>query len=150
MSGTPGRILAVDLGDRRLGLALSDGLGITAQPAGTLTSHGRAKDVREVRELVKQRGVVQVVIGDPLHLSGKVGARAEQARSFAQALASSLSGVDVELWDERLTTAQVERELIVANVSRRKRRQVVDSLSAVLILQSYLDARSAHGMDRAP
>ena len=145
MSETPGRILALDLGERRLGLAISDGLGVTAQPVEKLSSHGRARDVRQVRDIVEQRGVVKMLIGDPLHLSGRIGARAEHARRFATSLAAVLQGVEVELWDERLTTAQIEREMIAGNVSRRRRREVVDSLSAVLILQSYLDARSVRG-----
>ena len=146
MSEIPGRILALDLGERRLGLAISDALGVTAQPVGKLQSLGRARDVRQVRDVVEQRGVVKVVVGDPRHMSGEIGARAEHARRFAASLETMLPGVDVELWDERLTTAQIEREMIAANVSRRKRREVVDSLSAVLILQSYLDARSVRGI----
>jgi putative Holliday junction resolvase len=145
VSETPGRILALDLGERRLGLAISDGLGVTAQPVEKLQSLGRARDVRQVRDIVEQRDVVKVLIGDPLHLSGAIGARAEHARRFAASLAAVLPGVEVELWDERLTTAQIEREMIAGNVSRRRRREVVDSLAAVLILQSYLDARSARG-----
>jgi len=145
VSETPGRILALDLGARRLGVAISDGLGVTAQPIGNLTSQGRAKDVRQVRDLIERHEVVKVLIGDPLHLSGAIGARAQHARRFARALSAAFPGMEVELWDERLTTAQVEREMIASNVSRRKRREVVDSLSAVLILQSYLDARAVRG-----
>jgi putative Holliday junction resolvase len=143
------RILALDLGDARIGLALSDPLGITAQPAGIIKASGIDRDVRRVSELVRKHGVDRVVVGYPLHLSGRVGTRAEEANAFAERLREALPGLAVEMWDERLTTAQAEREMIADNVRRRKRRQMVDSLAAVLILQSYLDARSVK-MDETP
>ena len=142
MSEFPGRILALDLGDARIGLALSDPLGITAQPLGNVDARSPAADVRRVRAIIAEHEVVTVVVGLPLHLSGESGPRAEQARKFARRLADAAPGVSVELWDERLTTAEAERAMIAGNVRRRRRREVIDSLSAVLILQSYLDARS--------
>jgi len=142
VSEFPGRILALDLGDARIGLALSDPLGITAQPLGNVDARSPAADVRRVRAIIAEHEVVTVVVGLPLHLSGESGPRAEQARKFARRLADAAPGVSVELWDERLTTAEAERAMIAGNVRRRRRREVIDSLSAVLILQSYLDARS--------
>jgi putative Holliday junction resolvase len=145
VSELPGRVLALDLGDARIGLALSDPLGITAQPVGKIDSRGVAADLRRIRALIDEHQAVEVVVGLPLRLSGEAGPRAEQAREFARRLAESVPRVSVELWDERLTTAEVERAMIRGNVRRRRRREVIDSLAAVLILQSYLDARSVRG-----
>lgn len=142
MIESPGRILALDLGDARVGLAISDPLGLTAQPAGRLDCRGRASRLRRLRELIAEHGVVRVVVGRPLRLSGAVGRAAEAASAFAAALAEADPAIAVEMWDERLTTVEVERAMISDDVSRRRRREVVDSLSAVLILQSYLDARA--------
>ena len=149
MSELPGRILGLDLGDARIGLALSDPLGITAQPVGKVDSRGPTADLRQIRAIIAEHQAVEVVVGLPLHLSGESGARAEQAREFARRLGASVPGIAVELWDERLTTAEANRAMISGNVRRRRRREVIDTLSAVLILQSYLDARSIGGK-RAP
>ena len=149
MSELPGRILGLDLGDARIGLALSDPLGITAQPVGKVDSRGPTADLRQIRAIIAEHHAVEVVVGLPLHLSGESGARAEQAREFARRLGASVPGIAVELWDERLTTAEANRAMISGNVRRRRRREVIDTLSAVLILQSYLDARSIGGK-RAP
>jgi len=137
----PSRVLALDLGDRRIGYAVSDPLGLTAQPAGELESKSPARNVEAVRALVESRDVRCVVVGHPLLLSGEAGERAEQARRFADLLRGALPGIAVELWDERLTTRQAERVLLVGNVRRGRRRQVVDRMAAALLLQSWLDAR---------
>lgn len=150
MSESSGRVLALDLGDARVGLAISDPLGVTAQPAGRLECRGRERRLRRLRDLIAERGVVKVVVGRPLLLSGAVGPGAEKARAFADALAEAAPGIAVEMWDERLTTVEVERAMIADNVRRRRRREVVDSLAAVLILQSYLDARAFRGAGRGP
>jgi putative Holliday junction resolvase len=142
VSEPPGRILALDLGDARIGLALSDPLGITAQPLGKVDARGPAADVKQIRAIIDDNQAIAVVIGLPLHLSGESGPRAEHAREFARRLSAAVPGIPVELWDERLTSVEVERMMIAGNVRRRRRREVIDSLSAVLILQSYLDARS--------
>ncbi len=132
-------MLALDLGDKRIGLALSDELGITAQPIGFLGRIGDRADVEAISKLVVEHGVSRVVVGHPLLLSGEEGTRALEARESATRLRDALP-VPVELWDERLTTAQAERELISDGVRRSKRRKVIDSLAAVLILQSWLEA----------
>ena len=143
MTAVEGRILGLDLGDKRIGLAVSDPLRMTAQPAGMLARRGPRADLRALAALVQERGVVQVVIGYPLLMSGEAGTRAQGAVAFAEALRAQLPGVKVELWDERLSTVEVQRTLIAADVSRRKRRLVIDSLSAVLILQGFMDRNSA-------
>jgi putative Holliday junction resolvase len=141
VSSEEGRFLALDLGESRVGVALSDPLGITAQPAGHLDRKGKPKIVESVRELVAEHGVTRIVVGLPLRLSGEAGPEAADAEAFAQSLRDAIPEVAVDLWDERLTTAEVERMMIAADVSRKKRRRKVDTLAAVVILQSYMDAR---------
>jgi putative Holliday junction resolvase len=139
----PGRTLGIDLGDVRIGLALSDLLGVTAQPAGVLVRKNAKADLAALVQLVETHDAVRVVIGLPLLLSGEAGTRARDAEAFATALRAMLPGVAVDLWDERLTTKEAERTLIAADVSRKARRRVVDSLAAVLILQNYMDRHAS-------
>jgi putative Holliday junction resolvase len=137
------RVLALDLGDRRVGYALSDPLGLTAQPAGEFESRSPNRNVETVRGLVTSHDVGRVVVGHPLLLSGESGERAEQARRFADLLRRSVPGIEVDLWDERLTTREAERVLVSGSVRRGRRREVVDRMAAALLLQSYLDAKRA-------
>ena len=145
MSERAGRVLALDLGEVRIGLALSDPLGITAQPLGYLKRVGPKKDLAAIADLVREHGVETVVVGLPRLLSGVEGEKAVEAREVAGRLERRLGGVRVVLWDERLTTVEAERTLVAGNVRRRRRRERVDSLAAALILQGYLEARSARG-----
>lgn len=138
-------MLALDLGDVRIGLALSDPLGLTAQPLGTLRRVGPRRDLQAIADLVREHGVRTIVVGLPRLLSGEEGTRAVEAREVAERLRVRLKGVRVDLWDERLTTVEAERTLIAGNVRRRRRREAVDRLAAALILQGYLEARSAGG-----
>ena len=149
MNQAAGRVLAIDLGDVRVGLAVSDALGITAQPVEGLRRAGPRKDFQRIREIVGRHDVRHVLVGNPLRLSGEVGTRARQARQFADRLREELDGLPVELWDERLTTVQAERALLAGNVRRRRRKEVIDSLAAVLILQNYLDAAASRDSDLA-
>jgi len=135
-----GRILALDLGQARIGLAVSDALGITANPLKPLKSVGPRKDVLRIAEVAREQAVVMVVVGLPLLLNGEDGPAAVAARRFAERLRARLVDVPVELWDERLTTVEAERTLIEAGVRRGKRRQVVDGLAATLILESYMES----------
>jgi putative Holliday junction resolvase len=141
------RLLGVDLGDVRVGLALSDILGITAQPLPAIKMTGTRILRGQLAELVEAENVGTVVIGLPLLLSGEEGERAVAARDFAERLSRRLNAVHVELWDERLTSRQLERTMIGDGVRRDKRRKVVDSLSAVLILEGYLEAQSFRNAD---
>ncbi|MHB8417060.1 MAG: Holliday junction resolvase RuvX [Myxococcales bacterium] len=134
-----GRVLAIDLGDRRAGLALSDPLGVTAQGLPTLERRGDAADVETLRALCAEREVERVVVGLPRNMDGSEGPRAQKSRAFARRLHDAL-GLPVFLWDERLSSAEAERVLIAADVSRSKRKQVVDRMAAQLILQGYLEA----------
>ncbi len=138
--------MGLDLGQVRIGLALSDALGITAHPLKSLVCSEAHKDVEKLTQLIGEHGVTRVVIGLPLLMSGEEGEGAAAARRFADRLRKRTRAANhdaaVVLWDERLTTVQAERTLISANVKRRRRRQVVDGLAAVLILQNFLDSRS--------
>ena len=135
------RILALDVGEKRIGLAVSDPLGITAQGLEVLTRKDRAADLNRLLEVARQWGVQRVVVGLPRHMNGRLGSSAPQILELVEILQKTL-GVEVVTWEERLTTAEAERVLIQADMSRRRRRRVVDQVAAVLILQSYLEYRN--------
>ncbi len=132
------RILALDLGERRIGVAVSDPLGLTAQGLATLERRNRQADLDALRRLVDEYHPALILVGHPLHLSGRAGVQAEKAAAFAEILRRKL-GVAVELWDERLTTREAHRVLDAGGASLKQRRQAIDRMSAVLLLQSYLD-----------
>ena len=135
------RILALDVGQKRIGLAVSDPLGITAQGLGVLIRKNRETDLAKLLEVAREYGVQEIVVGLPRHLDGRESKETPAIMDLAQTLGDALS-VTVTPWDERLTTVEAERVLIQADMSRRRRRQVVDQLAAVLILQSYLEYRN--------
>jgi putative Holliday junction resolvase len=137
-----GRFLGVDFGTRRIGLAISDEAGVLAFPAGTLQRRGLARDLAALRELVTERGVVGIVVGLPLHLSGRRGPEAEAAERFAQELAAA-TGVPVELLDERWTTLEAQRALRDTGARRARRREAVDSVAAAILLRAWLERRAA-------
>ena len=134
-----GRVLALDLGQSRIGVAISDEDRRLAVPLGTIRT-GAPQDVKAILGLVRENGVTEVVVGLPLTLTGERGEAADQAEKFAGALRELLS-VPVSLQDERLTTVQAERELAAAGLKGRERRAVVDQSAAAVILQSYLERR---------
>ena len=134
------RVLGLDVGDRRIGVALSDALGLTAQPLIVLTRQDAARDLEAVRALVEQHEVERVVVGLPLTLRGAQGPQAKKVASFADILRRRLP-VPIQLVDERLTSVQGERALIAMGSSRRKRKQVIDQVAAQLILQQFLDTQ---------
>jgi putative Holliday junction resolvase len=134
------RILALDVGDKRIGLAVSDPLGLTAQGLEVLTRQTPEADLARLAQVARHWGVQQIVVGLPRHLDGRLGTLAPQILELADALQKTL-GVEVVTWEERLTTVEAERVLLQADLSRRQRRRVVDQLAAVLILQNYLDYR---------
>jgi putative holliday junction resolvase len=134
------RILGLDLGQKRIGVALSDALGLTAQGLKVIQRQGLQRDLEQVVDLVSKHEVQEIVIGLPRHLDGRLGEGAAEALAWAQELEERLQ-IPVHTWDERLTTMQAERVLLEADVSRRKRRQVIDKMAAGLILQAFLDNR---------
>ena len=137
------RILALDLGKKRIGCALSDPLGITAQPLTHVKRVSLKEDLEAIRRLIEDNEVTLIVMGMPYDSHGNVGAAGEYTEKFAEKLKRSL-GLPVEFQDERFSTVAVERVLIDGGVSRAKRKGVVDKQAAAYILQGYLDARSAH------
>jgi len=147
MGSSVERTLALDLGDRRIGLALSDALGWTAGPLPSLTRIGWKKDLSALRSLIGEHEVRRIVVGLPIRMDGTEGERARLTHEFIERLRRAVP-IPVETWDERLTTVEAERTLIQAEVRREKRRQVVDSMAASLILQGYLDYRNAGGSPR--
>ena len=134
------RILGLDVGDRRVGVAVSDELGLTAQPVMTLVRKNRRLDLSSLRRLVRKYRCNQVVVGNPLYMSGDVSPQALKSQALAQDLQSE-TGVQVTLWDERLSTTEAHRHLDAAGHQPGKRRGVIDQVAAVLILQSFLDSR---------
>ena len=136
------RSFGLDVGSKTVGVAVSDALGITAQPVTTLRRTNLRADLTELRRLAEHHGVEHAVVGLPLNMDGSEGSSAVEARRFGDAVARTL-GIPVEYWDERLTTAAANRMLLEADVSRAKRRTVVDQVAAALILQGWLDAQHA-------
>jgi putative holliday junction resolvase len=136
----PGRVLGLDLGDARIGLAISDDARRMAVPLGTVRT-GAPQDVKAIADLVTEHRVTLVVVGHPLLLSGEAGERAHLAERFADALRAFLS-VEVVLRDERLSTAEADRALREAGASGRERRRTVDRSAATVILQAWLDAQA--------
>lgn len=136
------RSFGLDVGTKTVGIAVSDALGITAQPITTLRRTNLRADLTELRRLAEHHGVEHAVVGLPLNMNGSEGPSAVEARRFGDAVARTL-GIRVEYWDERLTTAAANRMLLEADVSRARRRAVVDQVAAALILQGWLDARQS-------
>jgi putative Holliday junction resolvase len=140
------RVLGLDVGSKTIGVAVTDEVGIAAHSVATLARRGTAADVDQVLAQVAALGATAVVVGLPLELSGREGPRARRVRVLIDALRSRLGdSVPVHEWDERFSTAAVERILIDANVSRARRKQVVDKQAAAFILQGWLDARRQAG-----
>jgi putative Holliday junction resolvase len=144
-----GRILALDLGTRRIGMALSDELGLTAQGLVTLDRTNLRADLARLSTLAAERGVTLVLVGNPINMDGSEGRRSEWARDFAGKLHRH-TGLPVRLWDERLTSVEAERVLREGGVTRLKKRGAVDRLAAVILLGSYLDSAEAAGEVEVP
>jgi putative Holliday junction resolvase len=135
------RVLALDLGKKRIGMALSDELGVTAQGLETLERSNIREDLARISQLAADKNVALILMGNPLHMSGREGRQAEYARDFGERLRAA-SGIPVEFWDERLTTVAAQRVLRESGISIEKRAKAVDRLAAVILLESYLDSRN--------
>lgn len=136
------RILGIDFGDKRIGVAISDPLGVTAQAVAVI---GKGKsfdeDIKELKQIIKKyEGVSEIVVGLPRTMRGQVGESAQKVLGFVEALKKNFN-IQVGTWDERLTTVEAERTLISAGLSREKRKKVIDKSAAAYILQSYLDSK---------
>ncbi len=141
-TGHSPRILGLDVGSKTIGLAVSDPLGITAQGLQTLRRRNKKTDFGQLQTLIAKFGVVEIVVGYPLRMSGAEGIQAEKMQRFAAELRKKFE-LPVHLWDERLSSAEANRVLRDSEMSIQRRGEVVDRLAAVLILQSWLDTRAA-------
>jgi len=138
--------MGLDVGTRTIGVAISDELGITAQGLKTLKRKSMEEDLKEIATIIRQFEVEKIVVGLPKKMDGTLGTQAEIVLKWVKALKDKIS-IPVESWDERLSTVGATRVLLEADLSRRKRKKVIDKLAAVLILQGYLDQsrRRDHG-----
>ncbi len=143
MTGTAiSRYLALDVGSKRIGVAVSDELGLTAQPVLTLERRrNQREDLRSIARLCRRFDAKGIVVGNPLTMTGEVSKQAEKVHAFAAEL-GELSGLPIHLWDERLTTHEAHQLLYEAGHTRQDHRRIVDQVAATLILQSFLDRKA--------
>jgi putative holliday junction resolvase len=140
------RYLGLDVGNRRIGVAVSDELGLTAQPVLTLErKRSRRDDLRSLARLCRRFGVAGIVVGNPLHLAGDASPQAAKTQTFAAEL-GELTGLPIHLWDERLTTQAAHEILYEAGRKRQEHRRVVDQVAATLILQGFLNEKQGSGI----
>ena len=135
------RIMALDLGTRTIGVAVSDVTGLIANGIETVRRTSPERDFSRLEQLVAQWEIGEIVLGYPKNMNGTIGERAKVSEQFAEELKNRFPGISVVLWDERLSTVAAERVLIDADLQRKKRRKVIDMMAAVVILQNYLDRR---------
>ncbi|MCX6377439.1 MAG: Holliday junction resolvase RuvX [Armatimonadetes bacterium] len=133
------RYMGLDVGDKTIGVAMSDEIGLTANPVTVISRTGSLKrEIGEIRRLVEENGIGRIVVGMPFMLDGSVGIQAEKVAAFVEEVRRRIQ-IPVVTWDERLTTAEVERILIASDQSREKRKKVIDKMAAAVILRSYMD-----------
>jgi len=137
-----GRILGLDVGDKTIGVAVSDELRWTAQGVMTLKRENAKQDLAALVQLVETYAAEKVVVGLPKNMNNSLGEQAEKVLKFVKSLEAQLGNIPVTLWDERLSTATADKVLISADLSRKKRKRVVNTLAAVIILQGYLDSQA--------
>lgn len=133
--------MGLDFGDKKIGVALSDTLGITAQAKTVIHTSNKKEALKQIKKLIKENEVKEIVVGLPKNMNGSLGFRADITNKFVDFLKQNLN-ISIKLWDERLSSAEAEKLLISADLSRAKRKKVIDKLAAALILQSYLDANN--------
>ena len=136
------RVLGLDVGDRTVGIAASDALGLTAQGVETIRRKSLAQDLQRLQELMQEYETQTLVVGLPKNMNGTQGERCDIVRAFAEEIKKVVPDVKIIFWDERLSTVAAAKSLIAADVSRAKRRKVIDKMAAVFILQGYLDSCS--------
>jgi putative Holliday junction resolvase len=142
------RYLGLDVGNRRIGVAVTDELGLTAQPVLTLERrHNQREDLRRLGRLARKFGVVGIVVGNPLHLSGELSPQAVRTQAFAAEL-GELTGLPIHMWDERLTSREAHQILYEAGRPRQEHREVVDQVAAVLILESFMEKQGTGNRDQ--
>ena len=136
------RAISLDIGDRTVGVAVSDLLGMTAQGVETIRRTTLDADIARIIELMKEYDTNKIVSGYPRNMNGSEGPRCEFVKEFCGALQEAYPEADIEFWDERLSTVSATRSLLEADVSRKKRKKVIDKMAAVYILQGWLDRQS--------
>jgi len=132
------RILCLDIGDKYIGVAVSDALGITAQGVGTLKRNNNDDDILEIIKMVQKYNAEKIIVGLPKNMNGSLGPQGKKVIEFVDILKEKIE-IPVIEWDERLSTKSAEKILLEGNVSRKKRKRVIDKVAAVFILQNYLD-----------
>jgi len=135
------RTMGLDLGDKTIGVALSDEYGWTAQGLEVIRRRSESDDLERLARIIDEYGVTEIVVGLPKNMNATIGPRGEMCMAFAETLKEKMN-LPVYLWDERLTTMAAERTLLMADVSRKKRKQVIDKMAAAIILQGYLDSKT--------
>lgn len=133
-----GRIMGLDVGDKTIGVSVSDLMGLTSQPVTTIKRVSKKKDIESLKEIMKEKQVIKIVSGLPKNMNGTLGPQGEKVLSFCEFLKEETK-IEIEFFDERLSTVQAERSLLEGDISRQKRKKVIDMLAAVIILQGYLD-----------
>lgn len=134
------RILALDVGEKNIGLAISDKLGLIAQGLPTLRHQTKDEDISAIANILKVHHITEVVVGIPINLDGSLGKKAQEVAVFLEDLKKKIT-LPIKVWDERFTSVQAEKVLLEAGLSRKKRKKKIDQLAARLILQNYLDAK---------
>lgn len=140
------RALSLDIGDKTIGLALSDPLGLTAQGLSTIRRSNLRNDLKQLGGFMADYEVQTLVLGLPKHMNGTEGDRCKIVRDFAEKLRAEYPSTEIIFWDERLSTVAAERSLLEADLSRAKRKKVIDKMAAVYILQGYLDSIALKGV----
>lgn len=139
------RIMGLDLGDKTIGVAVSDETKLIAQGYTTIKRKSLAKDLDDLAEIINEKEINKIVLGLPKNMNNTIGERGNKSIEFADILKEHFGDVETVLWDERLTTVSAERVLLEADVKRKKRKNHIDMIAAVFILQSYLDLKSKNG-----
>jgi len=137
-----GRVLGIDFGRKRIGLALSDSLRMVGTPLETVDGESQKKATRRIREILVENQISEIVIGLPLHMNGDVGELAQAATDFGEKLKKQVPGLVVHMWDERMTSMEAERALQLGDAKAGRKKEMRDQLAAQLILQSWLDSRT--------
>ncbi len=135
------RTMALDLGTKTIGVAVSDTTGLIARGVETIHRQGNVKDFARLDEIILQEEVSTIVLGYPKNMNGSIGERAKASESYGEGLAKRYPKLKIVLWDERLSTVAAEKVLVAADMQRKKRRKIIDMMAAVVILQNYLDSQ---------
>ena len=135
-----GRIMGLDIGDKTIGVAVSDIMGITAQGVKTIRRESKKKDIEELKNIIKERQVNKIVSGLPKNMNGTLGPQGEKVLKFCD-LIKEETGLEIDFWDERLTTVEAHKTMNFLDVNKNKKRDIVDTISAVYILETYINKK---------